>query len=435
MTFKKTFCSSPWIHMRINNSGTYEFCRWQRKNTSITRVNQEHNIYNISPAEYFQNSMSPLRAEILTGDDVPGCRDCYTMEEHVKVSGRQRQLLKTGVMMEHFDKSLLSSPYLPDFEYSNQNQGKTTRMPVDWQIDLGNYCNSACVFCSVENSSRLATEFKKIGLISKVPSANWCENPVLLDKFLTDLTNSPDVRYLHFIGGETIITPAFETILRAVIDSGKSKTITVGFTTNLTVWSENLIELLKQFEQINVGLSIETLTPVNDYVRYPSKLDQTMNYLSRWIETSREQNWLTQLRITPTCLTIHDITTVYDYAWKNQLSIESCNFLYNPEFMRITVLPMEQRMQAIDKLQTWLNQYQDQYDTTTVITNTRDPNLAREQILQDAQSYIGYLRNANDESFRLPALVNYLHKLEGNRNNSILDYIPEYEQLFRSHGY
>jgi hypothetical protein len=101
--------------------------------------------------------------------------------------------------------------------------------------------------------------------------------------------------------------------------------------------------------------------------------------------------------------------------------------------MKISVLPVEQRVQVIKKLQQWIDAHP--VNDLDTIVNTRDPSVVHQQIVQDAQSYIDYLKNSHDESFRLPALIDYLHKLESNRNNKILDYIPEYEQLFKSHGY
>ena len=53
-----------------------------------------------------------------------------------------------------------------------------------------------------------------------------------------------------------------------------------------------------------------------------------------------------QLRITPTCLSVHELHTVYDYAWQNMIAVESCNFLYRPEYLRIGVLPEAQRQVA-----------------------------------------------------------------------------------------
>lgn len=419
--------------MRINNSGTYEYCRWRTKNTD-SRIIFENNIRTQTPLDYFQNTMANLRVDLLNGKSPAGCADCYYMEQHGKVSGRQRQLLKTGVQDQYFEKSLASSPLHQSFQYSNANNGHTTRSVVDWQIDLGNYCNSACVFCSPESSSRLATEFKQLGLIAQVPAASWCEDPVLLSKFIDDLIQSPELQYLHFIGGETLITPGFEKILTALIDANIAPQISIGFTTNLTVWSDTIVEKLSKFKQVNLGMSIEALTPVNDYVRWPSKLSGVQELLDRWVLLGKKLNWLIQLRITPTCLSVHDLTTVYEYAWNHKLAVESCNFLDNPKFLRSSVLPKEERVLATEQLSKWIQSHATG-NVGNQIINTRDPNLSHTQILQDATSYVSFLSNAADESQYLPELVQYLKKLELSRGNSILTYLPQYESFFRAAGY
>ena len=67
--------------------------------------------------------------------------------------------------------------------------------------------------------------------------------------------------------------------------------------------------------------------------------------------------------------------------------------------------------------------------------NTRDPTQLHVQNVQDAASYVDYLRTAPDETHRLPDLVQYLKLLESSRSNCVLDYAPEYEHIFRSAGY
>lgn len=230
MTFEDTFCPSPWIHMRITPSGQYDYCRWAARNVRNTSTN----IKNESPVTFFQEGMAPIRQKLLVGEELPGCSQCRTMEQHKKVSGRQRQLLKIGVIEDHFIESLRSSPWIDEFVNCQQQQGITAQLPQDWQIDLGNYCNSACIFCSPQYSSRIAAEFKKIKLIDQVPESSWCEDPVLVNRFTETLKQTPHLQYLHFIGGETLITPAFKVILESLIDSGLNDT-TIGFTTNLTV--------------------------------------------------------------------------------------------------------------------------------------------------------------------------------------------------------
>jgi hypothetical protein len=147
----------------------------------------------------------------------------------------------------------------------------------------------------------------------------------------------------------------------------------------------------------------------------------------------KQHNWLIQLRITPTCLTIHDLTTIYDYAWQHELCVESCNFLHRPEFLRINVLPVEFLNKASDKLANWIKNHQ--LDFAPKIINIRNSTVYQDQLIQDAESYLNYINTAKDESFRLPELIDYLKLLESNRKNNILNYLPEYEELFRSAGY
>lgn len=424
MSFEKTFCSSPWFHMRINSNGDYVYCRW----TQDRFPSSEHSIRTTSPHVWFQQHNTDVRKAMLDGESVAGCRGCAVMETHQKVSGRQRQLLKTGIKAETFVSSFKSSPWLPIFS-DGLADGTTDQYPQDWQIDLGNYCNSACLFCSPASSSRLAAEHKQLGLIQQLPPRAWCDDPLLLAKFLDTLKLSPRLCYLHFIGGETLITPAFKKILSALISAGLHQQVGIGFTVNLTVWDQSIIDLLVQFKEVNLGMSVECLHPVNDYIRYGGKLAQTQALLEKWVTLGKLHQWLVSLRTTPTVLSMTHLHTVYQYASDNQLSVESCNFLNKPEFMRPTVLPSEYRQEVINKLRLFATSDNEQ------VINTRDPNCNQDQLAQDAASYINYLVNADDESYRLPDLVTYLKKTESIRKNSVLDYLPEYEKLLRTAGY
>ena len=421
MSLRDSFCSSPWLHMRITNDGGMIYCRWTDKTESHA------NIRDTGPAEFFQQHMSAVRNSMLIGESPAGCSDCHQMELHNKVSGRQKQLLKVGVRLDRFEKTLASSPWVNTFADPN-----FTQLPQDWQIDLGNYCNSACVFCSPVSSSRLATEWKKLGFIDQLPSPNWTDDPTLVAKFVETLKQSAHIQYLHFIGGETVITPAFKIILRALVHAGLNLTATIGFTTNLVSWDQEVIELLTQFKVVNLGMSIEAFDAVNDYVRWPSSISQVQEIFAKWHDLAKEHNWLMQFRTTPTVLTVGKLLSVYEFAWHKNIAVESCNFLWQPEFMQPSVLPVAHRQQVIDQMCNWIAARSTNVEP---VINIRDPSMAQQQMVQDLQSYVNYLKNEPDNSNRLPELITFLKKLEANRGNNIIKYLPEYEELFRSAGY
>jgi hypothetical protein len=285
--------------------------------------------------------------------------------------------------------------------------------------------------CSPGSSSYLATEFRKLNLIKNLPPRPWCDDPEALSKFVDLLKKSPKLVYLHFIGGETLITPAFKIILQTLVDNGLNKNITLGFTTNLTIWKQDIVDLLSQFHSVNLGLSIECVHPLNDYVRYGGTLSNTMAIMDRWIDLAEKLSWLVQLRVTPSVLSVFHLDTIYEWALTRCVSIESCDFLTSPEYMRMSVLPKDLRDVVVKKLSRFLHDI----DDDRLLVNTRDPTHQQKQIVQDVQSYINYLKNQPDESFRAPDLVRYLKILESNRKNSVLDYLPEYEQFLRSAGY
>ena len=407
--------------MRITNNGDMNYCRWTSVQTTQTNIAQ------VSPVEFFRGNMAPVRQAMLDGESPSGCALCHSMEQHGKISGRQKQLLKVGVRLDRFEKTLASSPWIDTFANSNFQQ-----LPQDWQIDLGNHCNSACVFCSPDASSRLAVEWKRLGFIDQLPKAGWAENPELLNKFVATLKQSPHIQYLHFIGGETLITPAFKTILTALVDAGLNQTATIGFTTNLMSWDHDVVELLTQFNSVHLGMSIESFDSVNEYVRWPARMPEVNRYLSQWIVLAQQHKWLMQFRTTPTVLSVSSLLTVYDQAWNNSIAIESCNFLNRPHFMKPSVLPMQYRNSIIDGMQQWINQRKIQHET---VVNVRDPNVAHQQIVQDLESYVHYLKNEPDTSTNAPELITFLKRLESSRGNSILTYLPEYEEFFRSAGY
>ena len=351
--FNKTFCSSPWLHMRIRSNGDFQFCRWAKN-----EIGEIQNIKNISVKDYFQKHISNIRRDLLDGKSLRECDTCYVMEKHGKISGRQKQLLKVGIIEDKFEKTFNSSTFLNQFKYSNEHNGDIDSLPVDWQIDLGNYCNSACVMCDPRSSSKLAGEWFKLGFIdSPYNNFSWSQDPMLLNKFIKELVGMKNLQYLHFLGGETLITPGFSKMLEELINHKINENVIIGLTTNLTVWPERTIELLKSFKYVHLGVSIESLDNINDYVRWPSKIDDVRNKLDSFVKLGKECDWTISIRVTPNLLTITRLKDLYQYAYDNSTGIESCNFLHRPKFLRMDLLPENLRQNAVRNINEFIKHY------------------------------------------------------------------------------
>jgi len=403
----------------------------------------KYNISNTSLREYMNvDIMRSLRLQLLNGESPDICKSCRYEDKFDKVSGRQRQLLKSGIQVDNFEKTLCSSPHWANFEYSLTNQGFTENNPVDLQIDLGNTCNSGCIMCSPTYSSKLALEFKNLNKISPdifpvYPEIkNWSDDLTLIEKFIDELKHIP-TRYIHFLGGETLYLKSFYNICNELISNGLAKNISLGTTTNCTVYTPELENIIKGFKNVHLGLSVEALNPVNDYIRWPSKINDIKNNLEKFIELRETTGLHLSLRITPTIFSIYHIDTLFEFMLENNIIAESCNILQDPSYLRIELLPKNLIKDILAKIEKIISKY-NITDLKTKTINRRNDNNKKYVIQEIIFEYKRLLENMQypaDRDQDLIKLIQALKTFEQSRNNSILTYLPEYEEFLRSYGY
>jgi hypothetical protein len=222
-----------------------------------------------------------------------------------------------------------------------------------------------------------------------------------------------------------------------LIEAGLAKNISIGTTTNCTVYSTELIHIIKNFKHVHLGLSIESLHNVNDYIRWPSNVAEVTANIDKFIELRNTTNLHLSLRITPNIFSIYHIDTIFELMLKNKITAESCNILQEPSCLRIELLPKE----IIDQCLTKINQIISKYQLTKnnqVIINCRREDLINPVISQIIFEYKHLLENyqiPNDIEEERYNLVKFIKAFESLRNNTILDYLPEYEEFLRQYGY
>ena len=434
--FEKTFCSSPWFHVRLTYDGGFEKCRWTKNRET------QDNVQTTSLLRYFNSDdMNQFRQQMLSGNAPEECETCHYQDQFGKVSGRKKQLLKSGVREEDFFNSFLSSPHFKDFKFSYASYGQTTRTPVDLQADLGNLCNSACIMCHPRASSRLVQDYKKLSKTSRLfiePETyrSWVDSPWAMDSFLKDLSKIEDLKYLHLLGGETLYNRAFYDICNHLIRTGQSGQMILGTTTNGTIYTEELEQLIPEFEEFHLGISIESVTALNDYIRYPSEISSVLANIDRFLKLREQHKGLhLSLRITPNIFTVYELDQLFEYMIKNNITAESCDILHEPECLRIELLPDDIRQEIVYKLETLVAKYS---LSRTGVVNVRNHNQTHLVIADNVIEYLNFIKNfevPDNKTASLKQLVEFLRSFESLRNNRITDYAPRYKDFLASIGY
>lgn len=435
---KDSFCSSPWFHVRLSYDGKFDMCRW------TGQVWANNNVAGESIMEFYNGpQMRELRQQMLSGDKPAVCERCYYQDDHGKLSGRLRQLLKSGIQVDNFEITALSSPHMSMFQYSQDNQGLANYQPVDLQIDLGNTCNSACIMCNPKASSRLVTDYKKLHVIepalfeSPQPYQAWTRDPAKLTAIVDEIASFKHLKYIHFIGGETLYDDAFYAICERLINDGIASNIIIGTTTNGTVYDQRLERLIQSFKQFHLGISIETASPLNDYIRWPSNIDDVKSNIDKFVALREAYPGLyISGRVTPTVLSIYELDTLYEYLIDKHIAVESCNILCQPAPLKIELLPDDLRADVVDKLTALIDRYSLNYDNQAV--NVRRPDLIGSVIANTLIEYRNFMKSyavPDDVDEQRYKLVKFLKAFEAIRGNSIIDYVPNYEKFLRAYGY
>jgi len=292
-------------------------------------------------------------------------------------------------------------------------------------------------------SSRLITDYKKLHKIepqlfyNPEVIVNWTDDPALVDKFVNELENISTIEYIHFLGGETLYLKSFYSICNKLIEKGLAKNISIGTTTNCTIYTPELEHIIKNFKHVHLGLSVEAIHPVNDYVRWPSQVDSTVDVMKRFISLREHTDLHLSLRITPSIFTIGHIDTIFDFMIKHSIIAESCNLLQDPSCLRIELLPKDLVDVVLDKINKIIKTYDLSKPTQSLVNRRNDTirNSVIADVIFEYKHLLETMQEPKDVEQERHNLIKFIKAFESLRNNSILTYLPEYEEFLRSYGY
>lgn len=276
-------CILPLIHFNIDTNGDMMPCCI---GGSIKDDNGKPlNIKDYTISELWNHpARHKFVEDLFSGKKPEQCVKCWsekhqenTKRVHFSVNGKTRSTAKEVYQngLENFDYKLKWLDIFP-----------------------GNTCNLKCRICTWEYSSLWAKDFNEY----KNPGSNfkeseyyeynktcqWIDDPNIWNSI--DETFK-DLEMLHILGGEPLMVSKHFDMLQALIDKGYSKNIVVEYNTNATYFfTEEQLDILKQFKRLNCNLSIDDIGHRFEYQRKNAVWNSVKKNIKKFWNLKKEMN-------------------------------------------------------------------------------------------------------------------------------------------------
>lgn len=384
--------------------------------------------------EYWNSQrIRALRMQKLTGSMNPACGICQHQDEIGNHSKRIKENLKSVIFYDHnFQKSYDQSPHKKFFDYSLANGGLTQTSPLSYHLSLGNDCDLACVMCGPQASYKLGRDYQALGWIKENRRMNWTDDPVVWNDFCRVLLETPNLLSLHIVGGEPLINKRFIELLDLLVRENRTD-LSFSFTTNANHRLDHFYDRLAKFSRVDIGLSVETISNSNDYVRYGSKIDSILSNIDH-IKRTAPSNVELVIRTVPTMLTITEYDRVIDWCWQEDFLLYSY-FAVNPAWQQIQVLPTSLRETLIPRYQALLEKLKySAQDRPSMLTNFRNQSYVVENCIKETHAAINALKREHRADL-VPEAIEKFKQLDTHRKQDVRKAFPILADWFNSNGY
>jgi sulfatase maturation enzyme AslB (radical SAM superfamily) len=277
---------------------------------------------------------------MLNGERPNECSACYQSEDNGITSARQSNLSKF-------------SKFIPIADATNLD-GSVNEVTLKYfDLRWSNICNLKCRSCSSTYSSSWATEDNNNGHNKKIfIFAGGDSNDNLYNQFEPYFAG---IEEFYFAGGEPLLTDKHYDILEHLISIGRTD-VKLQYNTNLTnlkYKDKSVLELWKQFSNVEVFASLDSWGNRAEYIREGTD----WNVVEHNLKTIKAIVPHVKLQIS-SVISIFNVSTILeflDYIFENNLFDKSHfypNFynLINPYYYSTNILPDIQRLALINKL-------------------------------------------------------------------------------------
>ena len=417
----KTFCSHLFTGLSLTQKGTARVC-CNNYEVPKDEDGNEISVYssNFNVRDVFNSDLhTRIRKNIIDGKRDPSCIRCWQTEDNgaesyrtIWISTLSRDYLKTIMIESCNSEGYIKKPFITFLDFT-----------------LGNKCNLVCRMCNLENSNQWDLESDLLGIFPVWENINSTTLRVD-EKFMSDeffIQNFKPLRHVNFLGGEPLIIDEHYEFLKKCIKFKVAKRIVLSYTTNLTVIKKELKDLWEHFRHVSVGVSVDGVDKVNDYIRFPSKWKNIQKNVEK-ISTFKDNISMDlQIHATFQLMNVLDwgnlLEWVYSLGDLGFWRIPFSNWVTYPEYHDARLLPKNLKDTALKRINKFLDSKKDVEWT-----------VGEEQWLGILKSNLLTIKEPTDhDKSRVTELVETVKEhttlLDLNRGQHVKEYIPELEKF------
>ena len=444
-----TFCILPWIHLSTRPNGHMRLCCTANASSAGATNDKKYggevgilknddgkpaNLNHTDLLTGWNNSyMKDVRKKMLNGEIPAACTKCFKEEE---VGHASKRVWET----EYWSRRVS----IDDLVKDTNEDGSVPPTITYVDLRLGTKCNLKCVMCSPHDSSLWVGDWKKLYPQIQDPdlkqimiwnnkgqvdgaSYDWHkDNPVFWEQLYDQI---PNMRQLYFAGGESTIIKEHYMLLEECIKRGEASHIELRYNSNGIELPEKLFELWEHFQGVRFHFSIDSLGPMNDYIRHPSKWEHIEKQLELLDQTSDK------VEVTIACA-VQMLNMYYlpnFIKWKIQKKFKKINrypfgaglinfhFVYHPANLNVKVFPPSFKKKVREK-------YEDFYQWLEDNFRSDDEFLNNEYGIKRLKGMVSFMESG-DWSNRLPQFREYIALMDKIRGTQFKDVFPEMAEL------
>ncbi len=229
------------------------------------------------------------------------------------------------------------------------------------------------------------------------------------------LARSSELRRVYVTGGEPLYSKSLLRMVAYLNDLGHSRNIDAYFTTNATVLSDSLLEQLRSFNIVRIGISLDALGDKIEYIRHGTKWQIMLANIERLRSVDA-----VRLHAIPAAQIMNILEMAETMRFCDSIDLPfGINLVYYPEFLNVLAAPRLVRDIAADRLEIYAN------------TDCRPEQ--RHTVV----SLVNHLRSENDlcTPERLLQFMLFTNDLDASRGESFKDAFPELHRLLEESGH